>query len=179
VLLIIAYIGVSFIIDSCKETWLILLLGGAAYVIFILFLSSKNAYANRHSGKMRVNVFIIFFAVTMLIYFSVSFLTESWTKTWLIILDIFVFWNAADALLSKVKYNGMPMPFRTGVNILLWTIAVYLTVSILVGTIWTYSWLIVLLGIAVELAVSVIRYYKKYLEEIKSQANSAKKQEKE
>ncbi|MDR1940295.1 MAG: hypothetical protein LBQ40_05840 [Clostridiales bacterium] len=170
--LVIAYIGVSFIIDSFKSTWLILLIGGSVYVVFMLFLSSKNAYANKNNARMRFNMSIIFLAVTLLIYFSVSFLTEDWARTWLIIVDLFACWMTADALMSKIKYKNMPIPFRTGVNVMLWTTAIYLTFSILASGVlpgvWKYSWLIVLLGVAVNGAIAVARYYKRYLGETKS-----------
>ncbi|MDR3264329.1 MAG: permease prefix domain 1-containing protein [Clostridiales bacterium] len=168
-LLLIAYAAASFLSEQWKSTWLILMVGVLVYAVVMFVLGYKNAFANQKSGRMRFNALMIFFAVFILSYFTVSFVTGLWAKTWLLPISIFALWFTVDVMLAKSKRKGKRLAVRTDFMIMIWAVTAYLVVSTLIGgNIWSYSWLIILLGIAVMFTSHVVYYIKKYSAEIKS-----------
>ncbi|MDR1905696.1 MAG: permease prefix domain 1-containing protein [Clostridiales bacterium] len=167
VLLITAYLGISFLTKGWSKTWLIVLVGSVLYVVVMFILNSKNALANQKNGKMRFNVLAIFTAVMLLSYFFISFVTKKWGITWLIPIDFFAVWLVADIFLTKLK-KKKAMRIRISFAIMTFAAALYLTVSELISGIWSFSWLIVLGGVIIMLAYLTAQYYGNYRDEIKS-----------
>ncbi|MDR2046844.1 MAG: permease prefix domain 1-containing protein [Clostridiales bacterium] len=170
VLLVIVYIGVSFALrDKWGSTWLIMLSGGVLYAVAAFVIGAKNAAVNQKNGRTRFLILMIFLAATLLAYFSVSFITGAWTKTWLAFICFAALWLTADSVIagrSGKKSGGVR--FRVSALISIWTVAAYLSVSVLVGGIWAYSWLIILLGAAALFTYYAVVSYGKYKDEIKS-----------
>ena len=164
--LIIVFFTVSFLTRAWKYTWIILAVGVAAHAVFMFILNSKNAFVNKRNGKVRLYSFMLCAVFVLVSYLVASFVTHAWSYTWLIILFGAAVSITLDILIAKVK-NKKPMKLRLSASIMLWTVGVYLTVSVFVGSIWAYSWLIVLLGVALLLAYHSVHAYKKYGAEIK------------
>jgi hypothetical protein len=168
ILLFVAYAVASFWGSDWGHTWLILLVGFVVYAVVILALTTKNAAVTGKNVKMRIHTTMTFLVVALLAYFTVSFVTSDWTRTWLIFVDIFALWSTVDIVLAKLKERKRPLNLRVDFAIMNWSIAAYLTASVLVGTIWKTSWLIVLVGLAAVFVRRSVLYYKKYAAEIKS-----------
>ncbi|MDR2091481.1 MAG: hypothetical protein LBP62_07545 [Clostridiales bacterium] len=168
VLLFIAYFTTSFLSGEWGKTWLIILIGCVVFAVALLAFSAKNAAVTGKSGKKRFHIMAIFLTVTILAYFTVSFATGAWAKTWLIFIDGLAVWYAADLVLAKLKDKNKNFRIRADLAVMKLSIASYLTVSVLAETVWRYSWLILLGGLAAVFALRAAAYYKKYMSEIKS-----------
>jgi hypothetical protein len=170
IILFTVYAAVSFWVEAWNQTWLILLVGCVVYAVVMLAFGAKNAAVTGKNAKMRIQTTMTFLVVTLLAYFTVSFVTHAWDKTWLIFVDSFALWSTVDLALAKLKERKRPLNLRVDFAIMNWSIAAYLTASVLVGTItfWKTSWLIFLVGLAAVFVHRSVLYYKKYAAEIKS-----------
>ena len=120
---------------------------------------------------IRSNLDSILWMVSLSVYFVVSFATMLWQFTWLIFLIVMAFENAMHALLDIVQgkrpertyaFTREEKKMHGHINSILWmaVLILYFAVSFLSGA-WYVSWVIFLLGTAVQNALSIVFILKK------------------
>jgi MFS family permease len=148
VVVVTAFLGVSLITNAWSWTWLIIAGGAFIYMAVILgVLHAKERSLNRKKNT-RAIALIASMIITLVLYLVLSFAIEgAWAWSWLICLAGVFGWFTYDSIAYSRAKSPASYKIRAYFLIAMWTVAIYLTVSIAVGTIWAYSWMIIMVGV--------------------------------
>jgi hypothetical protein len=162
------YLTVSFASGAWGFSWLIMVGGAAVFVGSILGIIYKKERSLDKKSSKRAVVTVASALAIIALYLLVSFLTKDWAKSWLIVLGGISAWLSFDTFAYTKKNSKTLFVIRNYFLISLWTIFLYLAISILVGTIWSWSWLIFIFGLVAILAYNFSKVFQKYKKETKS-----------
>ncbi|MDE7124840.1 MAG: hypothetical protein K2N83_05080, partial [Eubacterium sp.] len=129
------------------------------------FYVSETA-AMRAKRRLIFNVVgsIIYILGILVLFLGISFLTQMWGKTWLIVVDGILIWVAYLLSLGVGKITSMKRIFHIFARILLamdvmvLTVAVFLFSLVMIG--FFKSWIIVIAGVALMFVVDGIYMYR-------------------
>lgn len=118
------------------------------------FYTSETA-AQRTKRNLIINVSgsVIYILSAIILFLGVSFLTQKWGQTWLIVVDGILLWVSYLLFLGVKKFTAMKRIFHIfariflALDVMVLTVAAFLFTLVMVG--FLQSWIIVIGGVAV------------------------------
>ncbi len=152
------FLAVSFLKGGWKITWLIVVEGIFAGLVFMLMVGAAKGLAKNKIVLPRVSLLSAVSLATVGMYLGVSLIMGIWSKSWIIMLFLPTFLMLAELIIDISTKRMRPALATTLGLIPTAAVAVYVSLSFLHIITWHPYWLIVLVAVIVDaiiLAVAV------------------------